>query len=234
MAEASRSSWWRNRLPDVSAAVSRFPLAVVIAALLTAYKLTHDNIGDAESRVLGALAGSFLWVVAVDFYVEGQKRSFPVRVAMWVIGILVIAVLFRFGWDIWLSPPLLLGGLLILVGLAGHLGRGESNSTFWLFNHRLWLGALLAVVAAGLFGAGLSIIHETLNLLFSLDLPSKWHEYIWTVSLGLIAPVSFLAFAPRTFTDPITTREQSRFLELRHHLLSQLMRRRSADERMHA
>ncbi len=211
MAEAFRSSWWRSRLPDVSAAVSRFPLAVVIAALFTAYKLTHDNIGDAESRVLGALAGSFLWVVAVDFYVESQKRSFPVRVALWVIGILVIAVLFRFGWDIWLSPPLLLGGLLILVGLAGHLGRGESNSTFWLFNHRLWLGALLAVVAAGLFGAGLSVIHETLNLLFSLDLPSKWHEYIWTVSLGLIAPVSFLAFAPRAFADPITTREESEF-----------------------
>jgi NitT/TauT family transport system ATP-binding protein len=34
--------------------------------------------------------------------------------------------------------------------------------------------------------------------------------------------------------DPITTREQSRFLELRHHLLSHLMRRRSADERVHA
>jgi hypothetical protein len=130
---------------------------------------------------------------------------------LWVAGILVIAVLFRFDWDIWLSPPLLLGGLLIVVGLSGHLGRDESNETFWLFNHRLWLGALLAVVAAGLFGAGLSIIHQTLNLLFSLDLPSKWHEYIWTVSLGLVAPVSVLALAPRSFTDSITPREEGEF-----------------------
>ena len=211
MTKRAVESWWRSRLPDISAALSRFPLAVLIAALLTAYKLGHGELGDVENRVLGALAGSFLWVVAVDFYVENQKRSFPVRIALWLGGILVIAILFRFAWDIWFSPPLLLGSLLLLVGLAGHLGRGEFNATFWLFNHRLWLGALLAFVAAGLFGAGLSIIHGTLNLLFGLHLPAKWHDYIWTVSLGLVAPVSFLALAPRSFTDPITAREESEF-----------------------
>ncbi|HEY6921423.1 MAG TPA: DUF4153 domain-containing protein [Methyloceanibacter sp.] len=211
MTKRAVESWWRSRLPDISAALSRFPLAVLIAALLTAYKLAHGDVGDVEKRVLGALAGSFLWVVAVDFYVENQKRSFPVRIALWLGGILVIEILFRFAWDIWFSPPLLLGSLLLLVGLAGHLGRGESNATFWLFNHRLWLGALLAFIAAGLFGAGLSIIHGTLNLLFGLHLPAKWHEYIWTISLGLVAPVSFLALAPRSFTDPITAREESEF-----------------------
>jgi len=60
MAERSAGSWWRNRLPDISAAASRFSLAVVIAALLTVYKLTHDDIADAELRILGGLAASFL------------------------------------------------------------------------------------------------------------------------------------------------------------------------------
>jgi hypothetical protein len=72
-------------------------------------------------------------------------------------------------------------------------------------------GALLGLVGACLFGAGLSIIHETLNLLFGLGFSSKWHEYIWTVSLGFVAPVSSLAFAPRSFTDPITAREEGEF-----------------------
>jgi len=211
MGERTFRSWWRNRLPDLSAAASRFPLAVAIAALLTIYKLYSDDIGDFELRVMGALAASFLWVVAVDLYVDSQNRSLPIRILLWGVGILAIALLFWFAWDIWLSPPLLLLGLLLLVGLSGHLGRGESNATFWLFNHRLWLGALLALVGAGLFGAGLSIIHETLNLLFWLDLSSKWHDYIWTVSLGFVAPVSFLAFAPRSFTDPITSREEGEF-----------------------
>ena len=132
--------------------------------------------------MLGALTGLFLWVVAVDFYVDNQQLSLPVRIALWLGGILVIAIVFRFAWDIWFSPPLLLGSLLLLVGLAGHLGRGESNATFWLFNHRLWFGALLALVAAVLFGAGLSIIHGTLNLLFALHVPAKWRDYIWTVT----------------------------------------------------
>jgi hypothetical protein len=62
MGEETGKSWWRRRLPDVSTAVSRFPLAAAIAALFTAYKLTHDDVGDVESRVLGTLAGSFFFV----------------------------------------------------------------------------------------------------------------------------------------------------------------------------
>jgi Domain of unknown function (DUF4153) len=205
------STWWQRRIPDVGAAAVRFPLAVTLAAALTFYKLGHDNPGDAELRVLGALAASFLWVVAADLYVEANGRSHAARIALWLCGIVVIAVLFKFSWEIWFLPPLLIGALLLLVGLAAHLGRGESNSTFWLFNHRLWLGALLALAGGVLLGAGLSAIHATLNLLFGLGLSSRWLERIWTVSLGFVAPVSFLAFAPRRFNDKITEREEQDF-----------------------
>jgi hypothetical protein len=189
----------------------RFPLAVTLAAALTFYKLGHDIPGDAELRVLGALAASFLWVVAADLYVEANGCSQAARIALWLCGIVVIAVLFKFSWEIWFLPPLLIGALLLVVGLAAHLGRGESNSTFWLFNHRLWLGALLALAGGVLLGAGLSAIHATLNLLFGLGLSSRWLERIWTVCLGFVAPVSFLAFAPRRFNDKITEREEQDF-----------------------
>jgi hypothetical protein len=207
----SRKSWWRRRLPDLSAAASRFPLAVLIAGLLTFYRLGHDLARDIDLRILGALVASFLWVVAVDFYVESRARSFAARVVLWIAGIAAIAALFYFYWEIWLSPHLLLCALLILVGLSGHLGRAESNATFWLFNHRLWLGAALALVGAGLFAAGLSAIFATLNILFALQLPPHWQEHVLTVSLCFVAPVSFLAFAPRSLTDPITAREEGDF-----------------------
>lgn len=205
------STWWQRRIPDVGGAAVRFPLAVTLAAALTFYKLGHDIPGDAELRVLGALGASFLWVVAADLYVEANGRSQAARIALWLCGIVVIAVLFKFSWEIWFLPPLLIGALLLLVGLASHLGRGESNSTFWLFNHRLWLGALLALAGGVLLGAGLSAIHATLNFLFGLGLSSRWLERIWTVSLGFVAPVSFLAFAPRRFNDRITEREEQDF-----------------------
>ena len=70
---------------------------------------------------------------------------------------------------------------------------------------------MLALAGGVLLGAGLSAIHATLNLLFGLGLSSRWLERIWTVSLGFVAPVSFLAFAPRRFNDKITEREEQDF-----------------------
>jgi hypothetical protein len=211
MDERSGKSWWQRRLPDITAAASRFPLAVLIAGLFTFYRLNHDLARDVDLRILGALAASFLWTVAVDFYVESGARSYLMRVTLWFAGIAVIALLFYFFWDIRLSPHLLLGALLILIGLGGYLGRSQSNETFWLFNHRLWLGAGLALVGAGLFAAGLVAICQTLTILFGITLPLHWQEHVITVSVCFVAPVSFLAFAPRSFTDPITPREESDF-----------------------
>ena len=121
MGERSLKSWWRRRLPDLSAAASRFPVAVLIAGLLTFYRLNHDLARDVDARIIGALAASFLWAVSVDFYVESGARSLATRVVLWIAGIFGIALLFYFFWDIWLSPYLLFGALLILVGLSGHL-----------------------------------------------------------------------------------------------------------------
>jgi hypothetical protein len=70
---------------------------------------------------------------------------------------------------------------------------------------------LLAGVGAGLLAAGLVAIHETIKLLFGLTLSRLAPDYILTVCFGIIAPVSFLAFAPRSFTDPITALERSDF-----------------------
>jgi hypothetical protein len=46
-----------------------------------------------------------------------------------------------------------------------------------------------------------------LNFLFGLELPMKWHEHIWTIALGFMAPVSWLALAPQSFTDKLSEQE---------------------------
>jgi len=107
---------------------------------------------------------------------------------------------------VWFLYSLLFGALILAVGLSPHARGHEQNESFWLFNHRLGLGALLALVRAGLFGGGLSIILETLNFLFGLHFPFKWHEHIWTAALGFMAPVKQLTLAPQNFTDKISER----------------------------
>lgn len=182
---------------------------MILAALLTLYKLSVDSPGEADLKILGTLAASFLWVVAVALFSESHGGARAARVLAWIVGTAAIAVLFKFQWEAWLAVPLLFAALILAIGLSGHLVRGERNASFWLFNHRLWIAAALALLGAGLFGAGLSIILETLNFLFGLGLPSKWREHIWTVALCFMAPVSWLALAPRSFTEPVG--EQTEF-----------------------
>jgi hypothetical protein len=56
MADAGRKSWsWRSLLPDMSAAVTRFPLAAAIAALLTLYMLYDSRSGNTEQRIVEGL-----------------------------------------------------------------------------------------------------------------------------------------------------------------------------------
>ncbi|MGI8723995.1 MAG: hypothetical protein ACR2J1_01200 [Methyloceanibacter sp.] len=153
MVAGTSRSWWRAKLPDIGAAASRFPLAVLIAAVFALFKLYHDDVGDTETRILAALAASFLCAVAVDFYVESTAQPRSLRVLLWLAGSAVIALLFWLAWDLWLIQYLFLAGLLLLLAVAGQLGRSERNASFWLFNHRLWLGAALALIAAVLFGA---------------------------------------------------------------------------------
>lgn len=212
MDERSIKAWWQRRLPDVSAAIARFPLAVALAALLTVYKLYHGAmIGEVQLRVMAWLIASFIWVVGVTFHAESRRRSAQARTLLWLIGMAALGLIIWLDTAIWLSVALLVAGLALALTLAGHLGRGETNDTVWLFNHRLWLGALLAGAGAGLLAAGLVAIHETIKLLFGLTIAQNAPEYIVTVSLGFVAPVSFLAFAPRSFTDTITERESQDF-----------------------
>jgi uncharacterized membrane protein len=119
MAEAKRRWSWRSWLPDVGAAFSRLPLAVLLAAFLTLFKLWADNPSEAEFTILCTLAASFLWVMAVDLFVESQDRSRRTPVMAWVAGIAAIALLFRFQWEVWVVVPLLFAALILVVGLSG-------------------------------------------------------------------------------------------------------------------
>ena len=201
MAKAARTSSWRGWLPDISTAIERFPAGRRLRRALHALQaLSRLQYGDPKLRTLGALAACFLWVVAVDLFVESTRRTRAARFVLSAAGILVIALLFWLRL-VHLARPQASHRRALCFSSALPASLAATRAT-----HRSgcsisgWCWARgVALVGACLFGAGLSSIVETLNTLFALDLPARWHEHIWTVSLGLIAPVSALPSRRRSF-----------------------------------
>lgn len=207
---------FRSFLPDVGAAVRRFPLAALIAAVFTLLHLADaDKVfelgGDAWTRVSFGLAAAFLLSVAISLHAEraGVARLF--RFGAEIVGFALIAALYAFPLVFSFQPQLFFLGCAVLCGLAPYAGPSKTNAAFWQFNHHLWLGGGLALVGAVLFSGGLSLIVETLELLFEFELPRSTHENIWTLGFGLVAPLNWLSLAPRDFAVDVPEGEQEEF-----------------------
>ncbi|MGI9382238.1 MAG: DUF4153 domain-containing protein [Methyloligellaceae bacterium] len=208
----------RSLAPDIGAAAERFPIAVLAAASITAFLVfdVDDVLGlsdDAVLRVTLGHASAFFWALAVALRAEAADWDPTRRFGITLAGIGVIAGLYAFPRIVALQPFQLCAALAILAGLAPYLARrtGDVGPAFWQYNHQLWLGFGLALVGAGLFAGGLSLIIETLELLFDLDFGPWVHRKVWTVGLGLIAPINWLSLAPRDFGKDVPIGEQTEF-----------------------
>ena len=203
--------------PDVSAALRRFPLASLIATLFTLLHLFEANkvfelSNDAWMRVSFGLGTAFLWSFAAGLYAERQGWANVKRVAAELAGFVVVAVLYTMPILFSLQPQLVFLSAGILVGLAAYFRvEPTPNAAFWQFNHHLWLGAGLSLLGALLFAGGLSLIIETLELLFEVDFPNKTHEKIWTTAFGLIAPLNWLSLTPADFSEQVQEGKQEEF-----------------------
>lgn len=204
-------------VPNIGTSVTRFSFAVLFAALFATFHVFElddefDLTKHETLRVSLALISAFLWSFGVALVAERQESTL-LRIVLVTLGIPLIAGLYFYAEALDFQPYIFTAALLIFVGLAPYLSPSVpgGRAAFWQFNHRLWLGAALALVGAVLFAGGLSLIIETLELLFEIDFPSKTHEKLWIIGLTLVGPVNWLSMVPHDFQDTVPEGEQPEF-----------------------
>jgi hypothetical protein len=196
-------------VPDLSASLLRFPIAALTAIFLTVYAnldIASEITGGFETgnQVYLSGAAAFIAALAGHFFAQARKFERPLE-ALIAIFAAVIAGGLAF-WDIQLrsSHLFLFAGLLPLLMIAGFLRRDAKQGALWLFNLRLGLAALLALIVALIFAGGISAIIESLNFLFGAGISSNAHEHVWATAAALIGPLYGLSLLPTNLEEEVT------------------------------
>jgi hypothetical protein len=206
---ASRSSLVSLR-PLVHGAVRaarRFPLSLLSGAVCAVVAiLVIEEIRD-EEQLLRLLVTVMLGIplfLAVDVWVERGARKLGVRLALWALGALGLAVFYVL-WAGWSEPVRVArlfqtgAGLHLLVAVAPFLGFAEPAG-FWEYNKRLFFRAILAGVYAAVLFVGLAIALLALDQLFGLPIEDTAYPRVWAVMGFLVTTWLFLAWMPPDLT----------------------------------
>jgi hypothetical protein len=188
-------------LPDLSAALLRFPMPALTAVLV--WLVLIGNGVSFDDDVIAAGAAAFLASGAVHLFAEGRAGGRKAAVAGATAAAVLAGGLALLAGGFQTSLLLLLPGLVLAVMIAAFLRPNASQGALWLFNLRFGLAALLASVVGVLFGAGLSAIVEALRFLFDVPLPGNLHDRIWATALALVGPVYGLSLMPREIDEEV-------------------------------
>ncbi len=200
-------------LPDLSRTVARFPVPVAASVALCVYSNLEtaelfQRGHDENTRVIAALAAAFFASGAAHLHAEATRIGNNAGLALALAAAAAAGALGYFTPAQQIYWLFLFPAILLLLMISPYLSAGARQAAIWLFNLRLGLAALLAVVVAVVFAAGLSAIVETLRFLFELRLPNDLFEHIWTTAATLIAPIYGLALMPREFEEEVNIADE--------------------------
>lgn len=193
------------------AAVWKFPAPIACSVYLFGIMvLLIHNVIDFESKIdligqqVVLSANGFMWFVIARLVATGQGWN---RVKEYILGFSVFAVLavlvFTRSGDelIWLLVPMFIG-LLLSVSSAPYLAL-RDDAALWGYSLQVYQGTIFALLAATIWGGGISVSIRTIEYLFETDVPSEVYGDIWSFCLLVLAPLYALGYlsGSGSFTD---------------------------------
>jgi hypothetical protein len=197
----------RELLPDLSVALARFPgpaIASFVMAMAANMRVGERSFagGQFYDDMLWSAAAAFLAAGAAHLFAESRiwEKQRNIAFAL-LIGVLA-AFAFWFHGALGLYRPFFTIGLVFLLMIAAYLRRA-SQAAFWLFNLRLGLAALLAIIVAAVTCGGISAILASLELLFDIKIPNDLYQHAWLTGMTLLGPFYGLAVTPGPLNEEI-------------------------------
>ena len=189
-------------IPDLFTTVLRFPVAVFAAVALCIY-VNMYVVGDSSSehwQVVMAGIAVFIAGGAGHLMAEGRASRLPVLAVL--LGIAAGGLIY-FNRFFHSSELFLFGGLLPLLMIAPFMLGGVKQGAVWLFNLRLGLAIILALIVGLVFGGGLTAVLAGLDFLLGVKLDHNIYERAWVLAMTLVGPVYGLSLVPRNLTDEV-------------------------------
>lgn len=165
-------------------------------AVFTAIVIINDRFTSNEQigRLLVGLVISAYSCVIITLAAEGKKTSklLPLQIAV-TLGLLV---LFWFSEALRLNLLMAAGCVLLLLGNAVRWRQSRDDLHVWDFTHKIWTGAVFAVVGSIIFTLGIFAIQAALKSLFGLSINELTERLLLPIGLGLLAPLYWLSTVP--------------------------------------
>ena len=194
-------------LPDLAAALTRFPVPALLSVALTILINLDNPGGSGQEMFIAGAAAAFLAAGSGHLFAEGRGLSRSTNLLLALAAAAAAGVLGYFAVIFETQYLFLFAALAPLVMIAPFLHDGAKQGALWLFNLRFGLAALLAAVVALAFAAGLSAIVGALDFLFGVSV-SNTYEHIWATALALVGPLYGLSLMPRVIDEEVNIEAQ--------------------------
>lgn len=193
-------------------------VATILAVIANHYSYGMEN--DLYAYIMTCLF-AFPLALAVDLFMESKKvggigRFFS---RVFVLGVIGAAYYFVFknlkeNFQIdGVRAFLMFLSATVLVFLAPFFCRGKSNA-FWQFAISIIVRFFQAVVYFGILFLGISLLIESVNYLFQLNLSGAYFGDAWFIITGIFASVYGLSGVPYNFKSLDQTTAYPKFLRV--------------------